>query len=157
MATDRLGDVLTRLRIKGVHLALDDFGTGYSSLLLLLRMPFSELKLDQSFVQRCDQDAYAWKIVRATISLARGVRDDGPSPKASRRRAWRRCCDDARCDMAQGFFLRGRCRSRLRDPLDGAAASESGSEPSGPPNGIAGRIPRPSLVWSAFRQDDHTR
>ncbi|MDR3537788.1 MAG: EAL domain-containing response regulator, partial [Acetobacteraceae bacterium] len=64
-------EVLTRLRIKGVSLSIDDFGTGHSSLLTLLRLPFSELKIDRSFVTNCDTDADAWKIVRATISMAR--------------------------------------------------------------------------------------
>jgi EAL domain-containing protein (putative c-di-GMP-specific phosphodiesterase class I) len=64
-------EVLTRLRIKGVSLSIDDFGTGYSSLLTLLRLPFSELKIDRSFVTQCDTDPEAWKIVRATISMAR--------------------------------------------------------------------------------------
>jgi EAL domain-containing protein (putative c-di-GMP-specific phosphodiesterase class I) len=64
-------EVLTRLRIKGVSLSIDDFGTGHSSLLTLLRLPFSELKIDRSFVSGCDTDPQAWKIVRATISMAR--------------------------------------------------------------------------------------
>jgi EAL domain-containing protein (putative c-di-GMP-specific phosphodiesterase class I) len=64
-------EVLTRLRIKGVKLSIDDFGTGHSSLLSLLRLPFSELKIDKSFVSHCDTDAEAWKITRATISMAR--------------------------------------------------------------------------------------
>ena len=99
-----IGDVLTRLRIKGVNLALDDFGTGYSSLLSLLRMPFSELKLDRSFVQRCDQDAYAWKIVRASISLAAefGMRTVAEGVETASVVA---LLEDARCDMAQGFFF----------------------------------------------------
>jgi EAL domain-containing protein (putative c-di-GMP-specific phosphodiesterase class I)/ActR/RegA family two-component response regulator len=64
-------EVLTRLRIKGIRLSMDDFGTGYSSLLTLLRLPFTELKIDQSFVASCETDEEAWKIIRATISLAR--------------------------------------------------------------------------------------
>jgi EAL domain-containing protein (putative c-di-GMP-specific phosphodiesterase class I)/AmiR/NasT family two-component response regulator len=64
-------EVLTRLRIKGIGLSMDDFGTGYSSLLTLLRLPFTELKIDRSFIATCETDEEAWKIVRATISLAR--------------------------------------------------------------------------------------
>jgi EAL domain-containing protein (putative c-di-GMP-specific phosphodiesterase class I) len=64
-------EVLTRLRIKGIELSIDDFGTGHSSLLTLLRLPFSELKIDRSFISLCETDAEAWKIVRATTSMAR--------------------------------------------------------------------------------------
>jgi EAL domain-containing protein (putative c-di-GMP-specific phosphodiesterase class I) len=64
-------EVLTRLRIKGIELSIDDFGTGHSSLLTLLRLPFSELKIDRSFIDVCETDTEAWKIVRATISMAR--------------------------------------------------------------------------------------
>ena len=63
--------MLTRLRIKGISLSIDDFGTGHSSLLSLLKLPFSELKIDKSFVGPCDIDPEAWKITRATISMAR--------------------------------------------------------------------------------------
>ena len=64
-------EVRTRPRIKGVNLSIDDFGTGHSALLTLLRLPFSELKIDRSFTANCDTDPEAWKIVRATISMAR--------------------------------------------------------------------------------------
>jgi EAL domain-containing protein (putative c-di-GMP-specific phosphodiesterase class I)/ActR/RegA family two-component response regulator len=67
-------EVLTRLRIKGIGLSMDDFGTGYSSLLTLLRLPFAELKIDRSFVATCETDEEAWKIIRATISLARELK-----------------------------------------------------------------------------------
>lgn len=63
-------EVVTRLRIKGVRLSIDDFGTGHSSLLSLMRLPFTELKIDRSFIASCELDAEAWKIIRATISLA---------------------------------------------------------------------------------------
>lgn len=61
---------LTRLRVKGVGLSIDDFGTGYSSLVELYRMPFSELKVDRSFVMECDQAAEARTIVEAIVQLA---------------------------------------------------------------------------------------
>ncbi len=64
-------DIMTRLRIRGVKLSIDDFGTGHASLLSLLRLPFNELKIDQSFVRTCLQDPEAPKIIRAVVSLAR--------------------------------------------------------------------------------------
>lgn len=64
-------DILVRLRIKGIGAAIDDFGTGYSSLAALARLPFSELKIDQSFVRHCDQDPDMLKIVEASVGLAR--------------------------------------------------------------------------------------
>ncbi len=65
--------VLSRLRIRGYGLALDDFGTGYSTLVGLHRMPFSELKVDQSFVREIANDTDARQIVKATISLAHAL------------------------------------------------------------------------------------
>ena len=66
-------ETLRRLSIKGVGVSMDGFGTGYSSLLSLLRMPFAELKIDRSFVGVCRTDPEAWKLVRATVSLARAI------------------------------------------------------------------------------------
>jgi len=43
-------DILNRLRMRRFGVSIDDFGTGYSSLLQLIQLPFSELKIDQSFV-----------------------------------------------------------------------------------------------------------
>lgn len=44
-------DVLSRLRMRGFDLALDDFGTGFSMLQQLRDMPFTEMKIDRSFIQ----------------------------------------------------------------------------------------------------------
>jgi EAL domain-containing protein (putative c-di-GMP-specific phosphodiesterase class I) len=66
-------DILTRLRIRDVKLSIDDFGTGHSSLLSLMRLPFSELKIDQSFVRDCLVDPEAPKIIRGIVSVARDL------------------------------------------------------------------------------------
>jgi EAL domain-containing protein (putative c-di-GMP-specific phosphodiesterase class I) len=62
---------LGALRARGINCAIDDFGTGHSSLLSLLRLPFSELKIDRAFVTHCATDRDAEMIVRATLGLAR--------------------------------------------------------------------------------------
>ena len=66
-------EILTRLRLKGVHLALDDFGTGYSSLKQLRQLPFSALKVDRSFVVDLTTSRDSLAIVRSTIDLARNM------------------------------------------------------------------------------------
>lgn len=67
-------EVLTRLRLKGFELAIDDFGTGYSSLVQLHRLPFSEIKIDRSFVMEMASSEEANLIVGAIISLGRSMR-----------------------------------------------------------------------------------
>ena len=62
-------DILTRLRLKGFKLSIDDYGTGYSSMKQLKSVPFTELKIDQSFVEDADTDSDACIICKSTIEL----------------------------------------------------------------------------------------
>jgi len=64
---------LDALHVEGIQIALDDFGTGYSSMNYLKRMPLSNLKIDQSFVQGLPDDRDNHAIVRAILSLARNL------------------------------------------------------------------------------------
>jgi EAL domain-containing protein (putative c-di-GMP-specific phosphodiesterase class I)/DNA-binding NarL/FixJ family response regulator len=63
-------DILARARLKGMQLSIDDFGTGYSSLKLLRQMPFSEMKIDQSFVSNMALSRDSRVIVKSIIDLA---------------------------------------------------------------------------------------
>jgi EAL domain-containing protein (putative c-di-GMP-specific phosphodiesterase class I) len=49
-------EVAAQLKELRCNLALDDFGAGYSSLARLRQLPFSELKIDRSYVMNCDSD-----------------------------------------------------------------------------------------------------
>jgi EAL domain-containing protein (putative c-di-GMP-specific phosphodiesterase class I)/CheY-like chemotaxis protein len=97
-------EILTRLSIKGVRLSIDDFGTGHSSLSSLLRSPFTELKIDRSFVEVCPADNEAWKIVRGVLMLAHelgirvvaeGIENQDISDRLT----------DAGCDIGQGWLF----------------------------------------------------
>jgi len=97
-------DILTRLRIKGIKLSIDDFGTGYSSLSQLYRMPFTELKVDQSFVMNITKDDEAHGIVKTCIMLghelnmhvvAEGVED----------KETLELLGELNCDLAQGYHI----------------------------------------------------
>src|SRR5262249_56355502 len=59
-----------QLKSHGVSLAIDDFGRGYSSLTRLKELPFSELKLDRSFVSDCGTDKVNAPICKTVIDLA---------------------------------------------------------------------------------------
>ncbi|MBB5198523.1 EAL domain-containing protein (putative c-di-GMP-specific phosphodiesterase class I) [Glaciimonas immobilis] len=63
----------TRLHMHGFGLSLDDFGTGYSSLQLLSQIPFSEIKIDQSFVAAARNNKRSVVILNAIVSLARNL------------------------------------------------------------------------------------
>jgi EAL domain-containing protein (putative c-di-GMP-specific phosphodiesterase class I) len=62
-------DILTRLRMRRFGLSIDDFGTGYSSLKQLQQGPFTELKVDQSFIAKAMAEEGARAIVESSIQL----------------------------------------------------------------------------------------
>ncbi|HEY1936051.1 MAG TPA: EAL domain-containing protein [Acetobacteraceae bacterium] len=66
----RTMDILSRIRLKGMNLSIDDFGTGYSSLKMLRQMPFTEIKIDQSFVGDAATSRDSRAIVKSIIDLA---------------------------------------------------------------------------------------
>ena len=93
---------LSRLRMKGFNLSVDDFGTGYSSLQQLLRLPFSELKVDQSFVRGIAQGSAAYALVESTLGIAEKL---GLSTVAEgiETAAEARALHDLGCDLGQGY------------------------------------------------------
>ncbi len=97
-------DLLTRLRMKGFKLSIDDFGTGYSSMLQLVRLPFSEIKVDRSFVMSASRSEESRTVIRSIVELghslglqatAEGVEDE----------ATLQFLRQINCDMAQGYLL----------------------------------------------------
>lgn len=62
-------ETLTRLSMMGFVLSIDDFGTGYSSLVQLVDLPFKELKIDGSFVQRANTERKAEAVLRISILI----------------------------------------------------------------------------------------
>lgn len=64
-------DILTRLRLKGFGLSVDDFGTGYSTLARIQELPFTEIKIDRSFVSEAPSDGTARAILKSSIALGK--------------------------------------------------------------------------------------
>lgn len=97
-------DVLTRLRLRGFTLSIDDFGLGYSSLQQVQRLPFSELKIDRSFVAGLLTNPESARIVESTLLLARNlglkVTAEGVETEPQLLRL-----AELGCDYAQGYFI----------------------------------------------------
>lgn len=62
---------ISRLRLRGFSISIDDYGTGYSSMQQLSRIPFTEMKIDPTFVRNVPGDPYRTTILRSTFQLAR--------------------------------------------------------------------------------------
>jgi EAL domain-containing protein (putative c-di-GMP-specific phosphodiesterase class I)/ActR/RegA family two-component response regulator len=95
---------LTRLRVKGFQLSIDDFGMGHSSMQQLVRMPFTEIKVDKSFVMSASHSRESRTVVKSIVDLARslglksvaeGVEDAGTHALLK----------ELGCDFAQGYWI----------------------------------------------------
>ncbi len=62
--------IMERCHELGYQLSMDDFGTGYSSLLSVARLPFDELKLDQTFIRQFRSDIGSFSIAGAARLLS---------------------------------------------------------------------------------------
>lgn len=64
---------LNALKKHGVKLALDDFGTGYSSLSYLRHLPVDEVKIDNSFIQDIESNAFSREFVASIIKITQSI------------------------------------------------------------------------------------
>jgi EAL domain-containing protein (putative c-di-GMP-specific phosphodiesterase class I) len=90
--------------MKGFQLSIDDFGTGFSSMVQLVRLPFSEIKVDRSFVLRSQESKEARSVIKSIVDLghslgltvtAEGVEDLETLNDLN----------SLGCDLAQGYFI----------------------------------------------------
>lgn len=97
-------DQLTQLRIKGFNLSIDDFGTGFSSMLQLVRLPFSEIKVDKSFVMNAMQSEESRTIIRSIVDLGQslGLRVTAEGVEDGETLAY---LTGLGCDLAQGYYI----------------------------------------------------
>lgn len=99
-----IAQLLSRLRLKGFGLAIDDFGMGHSWLDRLRRLPFTELKIDRSFVSGVTSDPEARAILEAGIGLARRLGLASIAEGVEHKREWEALASMG-CDAAQGFWI----------------------------------------------------
>ena len=101
---DRLAEVLEHVCDLGVELSIDDYGTGYSSLSRLLRLPVSELKIDQSFIRDMVNNKDDAVVVRSTIELAHNLGLSVVAEGVEQQEAFE-LLKQLGCDTIQGYLI----------------------------------------------------
>jgi EAL domain-containing protein (putative c-di-GMP-specific phosphodiesterase class I)/CheY-like chemotaxis protein len=96
--------LLTRFRMKGFQLSIDDFGTGYSSMAQLVRLPFSEMKVDKSFVIDAARSKESRTVIKSIVDLGHSlgltVTAEGVEDMETLR-----FVEEVGCDLAQGHHI----------------------------------------------------
>jgi EAL domain-containing protein (putative c-di-GMP-specific phosphodiesterase class I)/CheY-like chemotaxis protein len=95
---------LVRLRMMGFGLAIDDYGTGRSNLQLLARIPFSELKIDRSFVDGASKRRPLGTVLRSCLGLAHNLERMSVAVGVETRQDWD-FLQDLGCTYAQGYHI----------------------------------------------------
>jgi diguanylate cyclase (GGDEF)-like protein len=96
--------VLNSLLQLGVTIALDDFGTGFSSLTYLRKLPFSRIKIDQSFIHDMLVQPDSAAIVKSVIGLAQDLKIEivAEGVETQEQLDYLR---QTNCNEAQGFLI----------------------------------------------------
>src|SRR4030095_14025424 len=89
---------------KAFGLSIDDYGTGYSSMQQLARIPFTELKLDQSFVTNCAANLQHQAIIESSLDMARRLHLKTVAEGVETLADWT-FLRDLGCGAGQGYFI----------------------------------------------------
>lgn len=95
---------LARLRMKGFGLSIDDYGTGYSSMQQLARVPYTELKIDQSFVLGAASQPRLRVMLESSMELANKLGLTVVAEGVETRQDWD-LLKELGCQKAQGYYI----------------------------------------------------
>ncbi|GIZ12058.1 EAL domain-containing protein [Pseudomonas sp. NCCP-436] len=96
-------DNLLQLRELGCGLAIDDFGSGHSTLQRLLELPFTELKLDASFLSQLE-DPRRRVVIESALALGRALNIPAVAEGVETAEQLK-LLESLGCERAQGFYL----------------------------------------------------
>ncbi|RAP36046.1 hypothetical protein B1207_10770 [Legionella quinlivanii] len=97
-------EILTRLRMQGFELSIDDFGTGFSSMLQLVRLPFSEIKIDKSFVINAKHSLESKVVIKSIVDLGKSLGLQTTAEGLEDKDTLSYLCEIG-CDQAQGYYI----------------------------------------------------
>jgi EAL domain-containing protein (putative c-di-GMP-specific phosphodiesterase class I) len=97
-------DTLSRFRIKEIDVSLDDFGTGHSSAARFDQLPFSEVKIDRTFVLDADIRASKRDAIAAIVEMASAF-DIRVVAEGVETEAILKTVGQLGCEIAQGYHI----------------------------------------------------
>lgn len=97
-------ETLLRLKMLGFRLSIDDFGTGFSGMDQLKRVPFSEFKIDGSFVRDSARSPEARAILEKSRELAAMLDLTAVAEGVETADAWD-LIGSLGYDVAQGYYI----------------------------------------------------
>jgi EAL domain-containing protein (putative c-di-GMP-specific phosphodiesterase class I) len=103
LVDDDPATLLGELQALGVGLALDDFGTGYSSLSYLNKFPFTEIKIDRSFLVAAERSPRSAAILKAFIDITHSLQVPAIA-EGVETEAQARLLRALRCTLGQGYL-----------------------------------------------------
>ena len=97
-------EVAKQVNAHNCSLAIDDFGAGYSSFARLRQLPFSELKIDRSYVTDCNTDRTNAGLCETIVEMAKRfglktVAEGVETPHESHK------LQGIGCDVGQGYLF----------------------------------------------------
>ncbi len=95
---------LARLRMMGFNISPDDFGTGFASVQQLMRVPFTELKIDQSFIHGSAVRPNLRTILESCLDLASKLKLQSVAEGIERDEEWQ-LLKSLGCHIAQGYLI----------------------------------------------------
>ena len=97
-------EVLSRLKLMGFRISVDDFGTGYSSLEKLKNFPFTELKLDRSYVSSATTNGISKTLMTASVAIAKELDLITVAEGVETAEDFTLACQH-RVDLVQGYYF----------------------------------------------------
>lgn len=96
--------MLARLRLKGYGLSIDDYGTGFSSMQQLAMIPFTELKVDRSFVDNAHKKENLRVILQSALDMAQRLSLVSVAEGIETMEDWR-LLQGFNCVIGQGYLI----------------------------------------------------
>lgn len=95
---------LARLRMRGFGLSVDDYGMGQASMQELMRIPFTELKIDRSFVAGACQNQALELVLSSSLEICQRLNRHSVAVGVETQQDWEFLLQ-RNCTYAQGYYI----------------------------------------------------